>query len=316
MGEGAGSRPDQFDQRHLIELHRRGLLERLPMELGPMPIANFGPQLWEDLIRWRIVDGATETLNPEAKKLFDGLINYEWAVWGIVLLYNERRRVVADLPAEFFRFGVQHAVRDIPRVTFLIGVLNQRVTTAVLANGELDISSDPAEGPRPADIQRQIAKILLTVLDPGQKWAPYPMTRVSIPAPDSGGRKLSALRNGDPKERKKILSTTTAGLKKAGVTAQTSEVIAELLSQDNPASAQITVTRKTGTGRHTARDNAAGVLFFGGTKTGVVVSYPTRAPDHEPWVTYEPGSVDGVARAIAALQDGLEAADPAAITVR
>lgn len=37
------------------------------MELGPMPIANFGPQLWEDLIRWRIVDGATETLNPEAK---------------------------------------------------------------------------------------------------------------------------------------------------------------------------------------------------------------------------------------------------------
>lgn len=315
MTEGDWRR-DRFDQRHLIELHRRGLLDRLPMELGPMPIVDLGPQLWQDLIRWRIVDGATEALNPEAEKLFTGLVNYEWAVWGIVLLYNERRPITADLPRELFQYGVQYAVRDIPRATFLVSVLEHRVTTAVLANGDIDISSDPVEGPRDSDVERQVAKILLTVLDPAQLWGPYPMSRVSIPAPHSGPRKLSAPRTADPKERKKVVSSTTAQLRSAGVSAQSRAVIAELLRQDNVAAAQITVTCATPTGRSTAHENAAGVLFFGGTKTGIVVSYPVRAVDQRPWVTYEPGSAESLARAVAAIREGLDAADPAAITVR
>ena len=92
---------DRFNQKHLIELHRRGLLPTLPLELGPMPFADEDPQLWEDLLRWRIVDGTTGQLYGEAKELFAGLAEYDWATWGIVLLYNQRREVEFDIPDEF-----------------------------------------------------------------------------------------------------------------------------------------------------------------------------------------------------------------------
>lgn len=307
---------DRFDQRHFIELYRRGLLETLPLELGPMPVVDLGHELWEDLIRWNVVDGRTGQLAPEAQELFAGIIDYDWALWGLVLLYNERRTITADLPEELFQFGVQYAVREIPRVPFLIGVRGQRVVTTVIANGEMDISSDPTEGPRDSVRHQQVGRILLSLLDPQRSWEPYPMPRVSIPAPHSGGAGLAAPRNGDSKARKKEARTTVATLEGAGSSSTAAAVIGELLSQDNPASAQITVSRRGATGVETAPDNAIGLLFFSGTKRGMVVSYPTRSVVGSPWVTYEPATPESVGRAIGAVREGLDIAEPDSLTVR
>ena len=312
---GAPAR-DRFDQRHFIELYRRGLLHTLPLELGPMPIVDLGHELWDDLIRWNVVDGRTGQLVPQAQELFAGIVDYDWALWGLVLLYNERRAITADLPEELFQYGVQYAVRDIPRVPFLIGVRDQRVVTTVVANGEMDISSDPTEGPRDSVRHLQVGRILLSLLDPQRIWEPYPMPRVSIPAPHSGDAGVIAPRNGDPKTRKKEVRKTVSALEGAGSSASAAAVIGELLSQDNPARAEITVSRRGTTGVETAANNAIGLLFFSGTKRGMVVSYPVRSVVGSPWVTYEAATAESVGRAIAAVREGLDIAAPADLTVR
>ena len=87
---------DVFDQRHLIALYQRGLINELPIELGPMPVFDLGPSVDEDLKRWNIVDPSTNELTEPAQEYFAGLVGYEWAVWGIVLLYNQRTEIVSE----------------------------------------------------------------------------------------------------------------------------------------------------------------------------------------------------------------------------
>lgn len=313
MDNGNGAGRDRFDQRHFIELYRRGLLERLPVELGPMPVFDQGPHLWDDLIRWGVVDGRSGQLVPDAKELFAGVTRYDWAVWGLLLLYNERRAVTADLPDEFLQYGVQYAVRDIPRVPFLVGVRGHTVTTVVLADGEMNIYSDPTCSQRDPELNLQVAKIVMSVLDPGGRWQPYPMPRVSIPAPkqDSVGR-----RNADAKDRKRETAATVATLQAAGATPSAAAALGDLLSQDNVALAQITASRRGSTGLETAKSNAAGVMFFGGTKTGAVVSYPARGFDGRQWVKYEPATPENVSSAIDAIRIGIDAADPSDLVTR
>lgn len=313
MSDGDGPGRDRFDQRHFIELYRRKLLERLPVELGPMPVFDMGPHLWEDLIRWGYVDGSSGQLFPEAREFFAGVTRYDWAIWGLLLLYNERRPVTADLPEEFLQYGVQYAVRDIPRVPFLIGVRGHTVTTTVLNDGEMGIYSDPTCSQYGPELNLQVAKILLAILDPDRRWQPYPMSRVSIPAPDADS---IGQRNADPKTRKKETSETVATLQAAGATPSAAAALGDLLSQDNVALAQLTASRRSATGLETAKSNAAGVMFFGGTKTGAVVSYPVRGLDGRQWVNYEPATPENVSLAIEALRDGIDAADPDDILTR
>ncbi|WP_071289602.1 ESX secretion-associated protein EspG [Mycolicibacterium llatzerense] len=312
----AAENRDRFNQKHLIELHRRGLLPTLPLELGPMPFADEGPQIWEDLLRWRIVDGVTGQLCEEAKELFAGLVEYDWATWGIVLLYNQRKEVEFDIPDEFARYGLQYAVRDIPRVTFLIGVRNEHITTAVLTNGRLQIGRDPFVRNREDDVDRQIGSILLRILDPEQRWAPYPMPKVTIPAPHSGAAALSSYRTSDADERREGRAAVSAGLADRGISQSSRRVIDELLSQDNVANAQITLTRRTAVGKKTSKENGGGIMFFGGAKTGVVSSYPVKSADNNPWVTYEPGTPESVGNAIAALRKGVDTAGAEDIVLR
>ncbi|RAV04384.1 hypothetical protein DQP56_00770 [Mycolicibacter senuensis] len=278
-----------------------------------MPVFDQGPHLWDDLIRWGVVDGRTSQLVPEAQELFAGVTRYDWAIWGLLLLYNERRPVTADLPEEFLQYGVQYAVRDIPRVPFLVGVSGHTVTTTVLAGGEMNIYSDPTSSQRDAELHLQVGKIVLAILDPGCRWPPYPMARVSIPAPDADsiGR-----RNADPKTRKKETSEAVATLQAAGAAPSAAAALGDLLSQDNVALAQLTASRRSSTGLETAKSNAAGVMFFGGTKTGAVVSYPVRGLDGRQWVNYEPATPENVSSAIEALRSGIDMADPDDIVTR
>jgi hypothetical protein len=300
-----------FDQRHLIELYRRGLINELPLELGPMPIFDLGPSIAADLQRWNVIDTKTGQLSEPAGELLAGVTNYEWAVWGIVLLYNERTPIISDLPEEFLQYGVQYALRDIPRVTFLIGYRQGIFTTATMAGGHLSIASDRARSTEPDYLNTTAGSIISAIVDPKQAWEAYPLEEFSIPAATADALKRD--RSASPDD---VAEETQEGLYDAGMARTTVRALSELLKQDNVALAQITLTQRTPQGKKTAGGNAVGLMFFTGKHTGVVVSYPTRGIDGRQWITYESATPAALGRAIGKLHRGLASAPPASVTVK
>ncbi len=203
---------DVFDQRHLIALYQRGLINELPIELGPMPVFDLGPSVDEDLKRWNIVDPSTNELTEPAQEYFAGLVGYEWAVWGIVLLYNQRKEIVSDLPDEFLQYGVQYAIRDVPRASFLIGYREGTFTTATLAAGQLALATDRARSNTDEHRNEAVGQIIMAILDPQKQWKPYPMERISIPATAA-----EALKRDRTDDTEDVLETTRDGLRDAGM---------------------------------------------------------------------------------------------------
>lgn len=302
---------DVFDQRHLIALYQRGLINELPIELGPMPVFDLGPSVDEDLKRWNIVDPSTNELTEPAQEYFAGLVGYEWAVWGIVLLYNQRMEIVSDLPEEFLQYGVQYAIRDVPRVSFLIGYREGTFTTATLAAGQLALATDRARSNTDEHRNEAVGQIIMAILDPQKQWKPHPMERISIPAAAA-----EALKRDRTDDTEDVLETTRDGLRDAGMARTTVRGLAELLSQDNVAVSQITISRRAPQGKQTVYHNAMGVMFFVGEPGGVVVSYPSRGLDGRQWINYEPATPAAMTEAVAALRRGLAKANPEDITLR
>ena len=303
-----------FDQRHLIELYRLGLINELPLELGPMPIFDLGPSIAADLQRWNVIDTNTGQLSEPASDLLAGVTNYEWAVWGIVLLYNERTPIISDLPEEFLQYGVQYALRDIPRVTFLIGYRQGSFTTATMAGGHLSIASDRARSTEPDHLNTTVGSIISAIVDPKQTWQPYPLEEFSIPAATADALKRDRTDHAD--EIAEGVEKTQEGLYDAGMARTTVRALSELLKQDNVALAQITLTQRTPQGKKTASNNAVGLMFFTGKHTGVVVSYPTRGIDGRQWITYESATPAALGRAIGKLHRGLASAPSDRVTVK
>lgn len=296
-----------FDQRHLIALYSEGLITELPHELGAFPVTDIDKQVRQDLIDWSIVDPATNKLTPPAEEFLAGITNYEWAYSGLLLLYSERQPVTVELPEEFVQAGMQYAVRDIPRVGFLIGYRNQTLTTLVLAAGRITICADRVSHCEdPAAISQSVARIILNICDPQRQWNAYPLTKVSIPAAAA-----TALRAGRPDTAEGVQAQVGAArkiLREAEMARTTTNELAELLNCENNAAAQITHTLRTPKGKATAVYNAAGLMFFTSpTSQGTVVSYPTRGADGTGWITYEPGSEQALARGLDALRKALSA---------
>lgn len=293
---------DTFDQRHLIALNLLGLINELPIELGPMPAVEINREITEDLHRWGIVSTATGDLTEQAKEQVAGIVDYEWALSGIVLLYSERQSVEVDLPGEFLQAGIQYAIRDIPRVTFLIGYRRGTLTTLTLARGRLAVAIDQVLAHGAAGPYRDAAAIISALLDPSGRWKPYPMDEVAIPA--STATLLACDRDADLDE---VLDTTATTLREAQMAPPTMRALRELLSADNVANAEIVLTRRTPQGKRRVKENAAGVMFFDGEKArGAVVSYPTRAFDGRKWITYESATPEGLTRAVTALHKAVD----------
>lgn len=310
----------QFDQRHLIELFNRGLINELPYELGPMPLLPGGPEIGKDLARWNVIDGRGK-LTSEAAALFAGITAYSWAITGTVLLYNERRDIQAQIPDELLKYGLQYAIRDIPRVTFLIGVLSKTIegvaepviSSIVQARGRLIIGAD--QHPRTEEgAYQKVAQIVSAIIDPKRTWKPYPLAETAIPAATATA--VAADRNNDPERVEGIAETATAGLIDAGLSAPTVRALGELLRRDNVANVELALTKRTAIGKKMALYNAAGVLFFIGDTSGVAVSYPTWAIDGQKWITYESANIDSMTRAIAATHTGFAKTKPEALKNR
>lgn len=295
-----------FDQRHLIALNSLGLINELPIELGPMPIGEITGEISEDLYRWGIVT-PVGALSPQAAEQVAGIVDYEWALSGIVLLYSERQPIEVDLPEEFLQRGFQYSIRDIPRVTFLIGYRQNTLTTLTLARGHLAVAIDRVMADGPDGQYQDAGAIIAALLDPTDEWAPYQMDEVAIPAATATA--LAADRDADLDE---VLESTTTTLLDAQMAQPTVRALNELLSADNVASVEIVLTRRTPQGKRRVKRHSAGVMFFDGDKgRGRVVSYPTRAFDGRTWITYESATPDALTRAVTALHKAHDAA-PAA----
>lgn len=308
------NRGDRFTLRHLVEMYSRGFITAVPTELGMIPHAEPDEKYLEDLVRWNVVNGATFTLTPEAQELFRGLITYEWAVWGVVLQYNESVKVSAAIPDELAQYGIQYAIRSVPRASYMLGVNGNKVTTAISGRGDIDISEDYARGS--GNVPALAAKILMTILDPEQRFSPYPINPATVP--HAVTRKLAGGRSTKPEDRLKELKKAQLSMAGAGMADSTTGVMTELLGLDNVSNAVVAMTRATPTGRAYAHNNATGVLFYlgkqdGETFPGAVVSYPKRGPDGRLWIRYEPADEASLARAIEAMYIGLESAPPNAL---
>lgn len=297
---------ETFDQRHLIALYTAGLINELPQELGPMPVGPVDSEIVNDLHRWGVVDPTTGGLTPAAHTQLAGVVAYDWALSGIVLLYSERRAVEVELPLELLQAGVQYSLRDIPRVTFLIGYRDNTLTTLALARGHLSMAIDTVENHGPHSEYRAAAAVIAALLDPAGRWQPYPMAEVSIPA--AAAAAAARPRDHDSRE---VLDATTTTLTEANMGVPTVRGLTELLAADNVATAQIVLTHRTPAGKRRLDNTAAGVMFFDApTTSGTVVSYPATAIDRRTWITYQPATLDALTTAVTALHTAHAAATP------
>jgi hypothetical protein len=321
----------RFDQRHLIRLYQLGLLYEPPYELGPMPSFPFGPAIDADLVRWNVINGSNKTFTPEAAELFAGVDQWQWAVWGLVLLYDERCRVRIEIPDELKHYNIQYAARDIPRIGFMVTVRDDIITTLMLNEGQMSIAAVPVSG----DPVIQVARNLKSLFDPHDKWQPYPLTsevsasmdtlhtaaktRVDPDGPDRLDREdLREESDNESKLQEKLKEhegkATKAAAKEservrdilngAGLSRNTSHTLAELMKVHNSANAQVCITWRGPTAKIKLDGCAAGVSFFDGEDDkhrGVVVSRPYRAPDGSSWVTYAPGSEKAYISAVRSL---------------
>lgn len=305
-----------FDQRHLTALFADGLITELPYELGPFPVVATDRQTRQDLIDWNIVDPDSNALTRPAADLFSGITNYDWALSGLLLLYSERRPIQMDIPDEFVQMGLQYSIRDIPRVGFLIGYRAGTLTTLTVAAGNIAIATDAVTTTgKPNQVDHDAAQIILNICDPQRRWKPYPMPPVAIPSATA-----HALRDGrqftDPDQKTKQIRDARRILSDAKMAATASDELAELMTCDNIAAAQIGLTVRSNLGRTTALNNALGLLFFTGTrKQGMVVSYPTRSIDGSGWINYESATPASVAKGVAALRRGITADNAAVVSV-
>jgi len=303
-------------QAHLIALHTMGLLKEMPYELGPMPVINNDPhaqgQLRQDLIDWNVIDPATGDYTRQAAPMFRGLTEYKWALWGIVLLYNERKPMDPNLeiPGDLRRY-LRLSYRDIPRVTFMICVHEHGITTVVLAGGRITITLDEIRinSDRIYDFA---GNVLLNILNPQGLWQTYPFEPAELPAATASD--WAEVHTDDPKEIQENNKAFAEKVAQSNVSAAASEIISEFRSKDNVASAQICLNTRTQVGRQHAANNAAGIMFFANKagqrgREGMVVSYPRRAIDRRMWIKYEPATIEAVGRAVAGLHAGIKAAD-------
>lgn len=285
----------------------------IPGQLGPTFPHLFvsEAQVIHDLRAWGALgpDGITD----EARNMFDAVTGHaDITLYGTVLLYAQRNDP-QKLPDELAEYGLQAAVRDIPRVTFAIGIGQREVVTAVVNNTSVVFDRRLRRSNETADATSAI----LRLLDPDGLWPAYPLkTPIVLPGditdqlandddtagiidtePDEDA--TDEVRVADNERRDKVRKGARRILSGARTPRPAAEVIADIASSTTHALAQITL-RTSDVDVSRGASSALALVFL--RDRGVVASYPTGAGQ---WrrITYVSGNSTGIEKAVESLRN-------------
>lgn len=305
--------PTSFSVHHLSWLHRHGFLHDLPHELGPFPVnpdlsdtGAFDALLGSQLSSWGIVSDGV--LNPDAGFLFESLMGQgaEWVLWGTVLLYSLKTDARASFdPKGIDEWGLKHAVRDVPRVQFMIAHTPREIVSAINAPPNLIINRIPVTG---EDIALQTGRVLRALLDPQENWKPWSGPTVTAKMAEirtlAENPELSRLDLEDEEALTRRPDQMRRALLGMELSPKTAETMAELSRFPTTAAAQVSVNYPTPGGLVTPKV-AMGVTFFDGA--GIMVSYPVGKTDETRAVYYVPGDEKGFTDGVRAMVAAAEA---------
>jgi len=298
---------------HWHWLAAKGHVRQMPADLGPSFPHLFlsEAQIVHDLTAWSALDARGE-ITTEAKAMFGAVSgDAELTLYGTVLLYAHRREPVT-LPAELEEFGLGAAVRNVPRVTFAIGLTGGEVVTALVNNASVVFSRRHRRG----EIVADAAEALRGLLDPGGDWEPYPMTGpVTLPgeavdALATGGDTVGVIdsepaedatdaeRVADAEHRTRVGKGVRTALRSARIPSGAVEDIAGIATATTDAVAQVTL-RDRSVDVQRGEPAALALAFLRGR--GVVASYPSGSGPTRT-ITYVSGSTSGIRTGIAALR--------------
>lgn len=303
-----------FTTGHWHWLSAKGYVRPMPAELGihfPHLFLSEA-QIVHDLKEWAALDrhGA---LTAEADAMFGAVTgSATLTLYGTVLLYAHRRREPVTLPAELQEFGVAAAVRDVPRVTFAVGLTDDEVVTALVNNDTVVFNRRW----RRSGLDDDAAVALRELLDPVHDWAPYPLdapvtlagevveelatgeTTAGIIDSEPGDEASEEERAADRERREKVGGGVRSVLRGAHLPKPATEAIAAIATATTDAMAQVTVkTAEVDVPR--GEPAALALAFLRGR--GVVASYPSWSGTRL-FITYVTGNEPGIATGISALR--------------
>lgn len=301
-----------FTVSHWHWLSATNKVRRMPAELGltfPQLLTSQA-QIVHDLTAWGCLDESGQ-ITDEAKGMFAAVTGHaELTVYGTVLLYAQRRPP-SQVPEELRGFGMEAAVRDVPRVTFVIGVSEREVVCALVNNISVVFTRRLRRGGVAADAAAEV----LDLLDPQDQWPGYPLAApIVLPAAVvdqlAADPAASALIDSDPDEnadnsvrasdrarREQARKAATSVLASAKTPSGARAAIAEIAGLTTHALAQITV-KTAGSDVSRGVPGALALSFI--RDKGVIASYPSGS-GHMRRVTYVAGTQVGIENGIKAL---------------
>ncbi|ART70465.1 hypothetical protein BTO20_19530 [Mycobacterium dioxanotrophicus] len=302
-----------FTVSHWQWLAAKNMVRRMPVELGLVLPHLFisEAQVIFDLKAWGALSGDGQ-ITAEAADMFGAVTGFsELTVYGTVLLYAQRR-TPKKLPAVLEKFGLSAAVRDVPRVSFAVGISDREVVTTLVNNNTVVFARRLRRIHDTADA----AEAVLGLLDPQGIWPEYPL-RTSVVLPGTVADELAtsaataklidaepdedatdderaadaALRAGVRKGARKILAA-------ARTPTAATDAIAEIATSTVHALAQITV-RTNDVDTQRGAPSALALAFLRGK--GIVASYPSGTGPLRR-ITYTRGNTAGIEEGIKVLR--------------
>lgn len=302
-----------FTVSHWHWMAAHSMVRQMPTELGPTfpHLMTSEAQIMHDLTAWGALDERGE-VTAEAQEMFGAVTGHApLTVFGTVLLYAQRR-APAQLPAELTGFGLEAAVRNVPRVTFVVGIGDREVVTALVNNTSVAFTRRLRRGGADTDA----AEAVRALLDPDDQWPAFPLKAPVVlpgdvvqelasdpttgtlidtePGPDAD--EDTRARDAALRQRTKKATRSVLQAAKTPTTAQT--LIADIASSTTHALAQITVsTCDVDVSRGEA--GAMAIVFL--RNRGVVVSYPSGSGSLRR-ITYAAGNISGIRSGIGTLR--------------
>lgn len=311
--EAVTSTSPWFTVSHWHWLAAKNYVRAMPGHLGPTFPHLFvsEAQVIHDLHQWGAL--GSNGITDEARDMFAAVTGHaDITLYGTVLLYAQRHEL-QKVPTELAEYGLQAAVRDIPRVTFAIGIGQREAVTALVNNTTVVFDRRLRRTSESADA----AAAVLRLLDPDGMWPAYPLkTPIVLPgdvtdalandddtagvidtAPDEDAP--DEVRVADAERRETVRKGAKRILGATRIPKSATETIADIAACTTHALAQITV-RTCDVDVSRGAPSALALAFL--RERGVVASYPTGTGQ---WrrIIYAAGNANGIEQAVTSLRN-------------